>query len=94
MPFVVAQKETQALRSVILTFLCLLNHSLFFTLSIAGGNKPGPFFFSRRGRAGFPWPFLSVLFQKGKALQPEQFAPQSHAGGDACLSCFITGGPG
>lgn len=45
MPFVVAQKETQALRSVILTFLCLLNHSLFFTLSIAGGNKPGPFFF-------------------------------------------------
>lgn len=32
MPFVVAQKETQALRSVILTFLCLLNHSFFSLL--------------------------------------------------------------
>lgn len=42
----------------------------------------------------FLWPFLSVLFQKGKALQPEQFALQSHARGDAQLSCFITGGLG
>lgn len=33
MPFVVAQKETQALRPVVvLTFLCLLNHSFFFLL--------------------------------------------------------------
>lgn len=44
--------------------------------------------------ARFLWPFLSVLFQKGKALQPEQFALQSHARGDAWLSCFITGGLG
>lgn len=42
MPFVVAQKETRAPRSVVvLTFLYLLNHSFF--LFIAGGNKPGPF---------------------------------------------------
>lgn len=33
MPFVVAQKETPALRSVVvLTFLCLLNHSFFSSL--------------------------------------------------------------
>lgn len=33
MPFVVAQKETRAPRSVVvLTFLCLLNHSFFSLL--------------------------------------------------------------
>ncbi|CAB1438359.1 unnamed protein product [Pleuronectes platessa] len=35
---------------------------------------------------------LSLL--PAKALEPEQFALQSHARGDACLSCFITGGLG
>lgn len=89
MPFVVAQKETRAPRSVVvLTFLYLLNHSFFSLLleeiNLAPLLRP----------ARFPWPFLSVLFQKGKALQPEQFALQSHARGDACLSCFITGGLG
>lgn len=51
MPFVVAQKETQALRSVVvLTFLCLLNHSFF--PFIAGGNKPGPFCWGRLASPG------------------------------------------
>lgn len=51
MPFVVAQKETRAQRSVVvLTFLCLLNHSLF--LFIAGGNKPGPFCWGRLASPG------------------------------------------
>lgn len=89
MPFVVAQKETQALRSVVvLTFLHLLSHS-FFSLLLEEINL-APLL----RLACFPWPFLCVLFQKGKALQPEQFALQSHARGDACLSCFVTGGLG
>lgn len=50
MPFVVAQKETQALRSVILTSFCLLNHSFF--LLIAGGNKPGLFCWGRLASPG------------------------------------------
>lgn len=89
MPFVVAQKEARALRSVVvLTFLHLLSHS-FFSLLLEEINL-APLL----GLACFPWPFLCVLFQKGKALQPEPFALQSHARGDACLSCFVTGGLG
>lgn len=89
MPFVVAQKETRALRSVVVLTLSIFSVILFFSLLLEEINL-APLL----RLAGFPWPFLCVLFQKGKALQPEQFALQSHARGDVCLSCFITGGLG
>lgn len=89
MPFVVTQKaKHECLRSVVLTSPCLSSHPFFSSLLEEINLAP------LLKLTCFLWPFLSVLFQKGKALQPEQFALQSHARGDAWLSCFITGGLG
>lgn len=71
---------------VVLTSPCLTNHPFFSSLLEEINLAP------LLKLTCFLWPFLSALFQKAKSLQPEQFAPQSHARGNAWLSCFITGG--
>ncbi|KAI9542472.1 hypothetical protein NQZ68_019154 [Dissostichus eleginoides] len=61
--------------------------SFFFSSSWLEEINLAPF-----AEAGsFPWPFLSALFQKGKALQPEQFALQTLAGGHAASAASSPG---
>lgn len=96
------ERKTPSLRSVVvLTFLCLLSHSFFFLSPFPSLEEINPsplpflppsFFFPCWGRPASPGHSSLFCFKRARLVQPEQFALQSHASGDACLSCFITGG--